>query len=251
MRNLLFAIAFDGANYHGWQVQTNGISVQETVQDALEKVCGKRENIIGCSRTDAGVHANMYCFNMRTESSISCNRFIGALNANLPEDIAVSNCIEVAYDFHARYHCTSKEYIYNIWNAYYPNPFLTKFSYQYKHRLDEKSMQNQALDFIGKYDYASFCSANSKVRDTVRDVKKFSVERDGNLITLSVEADGFLYNMVRIMIGTLIRIEEDRIPRGSIKSILQSGDRSRAGVTVPAKGLFLNRVNYPEINIES
>ena len=124
MRNLLLTISFDGTAYHGWQVQENAVTVQQTLQDAMEHICSKRDNVVGCSRTDAGVHANMYCCNIRTESAIECKKLVGALNAVLPRDIAALDCKEVDYDFHARYDCKSKEYIYKIWNSPNKNPFL-------------------------------------------------------------------------------------------------------------------------------
>ena len=124
MRNLLLTIQFDGSAYHGWQVQQNAVTVQETLQDALQQICRNRDNIVGCSRTDAGVHANMYCCNMRTESPIECSKLVNALNALLPRDIAALSCEEVDFDFHARYDCKSKEYIYKIWNSPNKNPFL-------------------------------------------------------------------------------------------------------------------------------
>ncbi len=136
MRNLLVTIAYDGTDYHGWQVQPNGETVQQKVQDAIEKILGKRENIIGCSRTDSGVHANGFCFNMRTESEMNCYRFIGAMNAVLPDDIAVKDCREVPLDFHARYDCLGKEYIYKIWNSHQRNPFCEDRYLNYKLPLD-------------------------------------------------------------------------------------------------------------------
>ncbi|NLP47851.1 MAG: tRNA pseudouridine(38-40) synthase TruA [Clostridiales bacterium] len=246
MRNLLFSLSYDGSQYHGWQVQKNSLAVQELVQDAIEKATGVRDNIIGCSRTDTGVHAKEYFFNMRTESRLEAWRFPGALNAHLPSDIAVRSCSEVAYDFNARYDCLSKEYVYLIWNARERNPFLDKYALHYRYLLDEGKMQKEADCFVGRHDFAAFCSANSKVMKTERRVNKFEVEREGDKICLTVEADGFLYNMVRIMVGTLLRIEEGKIQRESIPYIIASKNRAEAGMTAPAQGLFLNRVFYPE-----
>lgn len=247
MRNLFFTITFNGTAYHGWQVQTNGTSVQQTIQDAIEKVLGERGNVVGCSRTDAGVHANMYCFNMRTKSGCNCNHLVCALNANLPFDIAVLSCVETRYDFHARYHCISKEYIYKIWNSPVRNPFKQGYALHYKYPLDEKMLQNEANAFLGEHDYKSFCSAHSTIVSTVRTVSKFTVERFGDEIIFTVEADGFLYNMVRIMIGTLLRIAQGKIEKGSIPAIITAKDRSKAGITVPPNGLYLNKVNYSSV----
>lgn len=244
MRNLLLTISFDGTAYHGWQVQENAVTVQQTLQDALEHICSKRDNIVGCSRTDAGVHANMYCCNVRTESPIECRKLVGALNAVLPEDIAALDCIEVDYDFHARYDCKSKEYIYRIWNSPNKNPFLYNYSLHYKYPLDAEFLDRQAKAFIGTHKFDSFCAAGSSVEDTERTVMNAAVERDGDTVIFRVEANGFLYNMVRIMVGTLIDISRGKIPADSIDKIIQAENRSAAGYTAPAHGLYLNKINY-------
>ncbi len=244
MRNLLLTISFDGTNYHGWQVQDNAVTVQQTLQDALEKICSNRDNIVGCSRTDAGVHANMYCCNMRTENPIECRKLVGALNAILPRDIAALDCKEVDYDFHARYDCKSKEYIYKIWNSPNKNPFNFNHSLHYKYPLDEKFLSEQAKAYIGTHHFDSFCAAGSSVEDTERTVMNATVEREGDMVIFRVEADGFLYNMVRIMAGTLIDISRGKIPADSIGQIIEARNRFAAGYTAPARGLFLNKIHY-------
>jgi tRNA pseudouridine38-40 synthase len=244
MRNLLLTISFDGTNYHGWQVQDNAVTVQQTLQDALEQICSSRDNIVGCSRTDAGVHANMYCCNMRTENPIDCRKLVGALNAILPRDIAALDCKEVDYDFHARYDCKSKEYIYKIWNSPNKNPFNFNHSLHYKYPLDEKFLSEQAKAYIGTHHFDSFCAAGSSVEDTERTVMNATVEREGDMVIFRVEADGFLYNMVRIMAGTLIDISRGKIPADSIGQIIEARNRFAAGYTAPARGLFLNKIHY-------
>ena len=244
MRNLLLTISFDGSAYHGWQVQENALTVQQTLQDALEHICQRRDNVVGCSRTDAGVHANMYCCNIRTESGIDCKKLVGALNAVLPRDIAAMDCCEVDFDFHARYDCKSKEYIYKIWNSPNKNPFLYDYSLHYKYPLDEKFLDAQAKAFIGTHHFDSFCAAGSSVADTERTVMNASVERDGDMVIFRVEANGFLYNMVRIMTGTLIDISRGKIPADSIGAIIESRSRFAAGHTAPAHGLYLNKIFY-------
>ncbi|MGN1478807.1 MAG: tRNA pseudouridine(38-40) synthase TruA [Acutalibacteraceae bacterium] len=246
MRNLLVTIAYDGTDYHGWQVQPNGATVQQTVQDAIQKIIGKREDIVGCSRTDSGVHANNFCFNMRTDSPINCFRFVGAMNAVLPDDIAVKDCKEVPYEFHARYDCLGKEYIYKIWNSYQKNPFYTGRSYHYKRHIDEKLLKESAAAFVGKHDFSAFCASGSSVESFERTVEYFDVLRDGDEVVFRVKADGFLYNMVRIMSGTLIEISEGKIAPDSIGSIIDSRRRSQAGRTLPSCGLYLNKVFYKE-----
>ena len=244
MRNLLLTISFDGTAYHGWQVQENAITVQQTLQDALEHICSKRDNVVGCSRTDAGVHANMYCCNIRTESGIECNKLVGALNAVLPRDVAALECKEVDYDFHARYDCKSKEYIYKIWNSPNKNPFLYNYSLHYKYPLDEEFLSQQAKAFIGTHYFDAFCAAGSSVEDTERTVMNACVEREDDMVIFRVEADGFLYNMVRIMTGTLIDISRKKIPADSIEQIILSKNRAAAGYTAPAHGLYLNKIHY-------
>ncbi len=244
MRNLLFTISFCGTAYHGWQVQNNAVTVQQTVQDAVEKIIRKRENIVGCSRTDAGVHANMYCFNMKTESLIPCEKLVTAINAMLPDDISVLDCVEKEESFHARYDCKRKEYKYLILNSKINNPFLTDRALLYPYPLDESFLDEQAKQFIGRYDYSAFCNSGSSVEDTVRNVFSADVGREGDTVTFTVSADGFLYNMVRIMVGTLLDISSGKIPENTIKDIILSKNRDMAGCTAPACGLYLNKVEY-------
>ena len=244
MKNYLVTIAYDGTDYHGWQVQPNGITVQQTVQDAVEKILGKRENIIGCSRTDAGVHANEFCFNMRTHKDIIPFRFVGGMNAVLPDDIAVKNCQEVDIDFHARYDCKGKEYVYKIWNSPSRNPFCEGRYLHYKKKIDASFLNEQAQKFVGKHDFSSFCASKSSVEDTVRTVEYFSVSSSEEEVIFKVKADGFLYNMVRIMIGTLLEVSEGKIPADTIGDIIESKSREKAGRTVPPYGLYLNKVFY-------
>ncbi|MBR6004772.1 MAG: tRNA pseudouridine(38-40) synthase TruA [Clostridia bacterium] len=244
MRNLLLELAYNGKAYHGWQVQENAPTVQQTFQDAWEQITGTRDNVTGCSRTDTGVHANMFCCNIRTETPLDCEKLITALNAVLPEDIAVRKCIEVPFEFHARYDCVSKEYIYRILNSPVPSPFLNGLVWQYKYPLDEKLLDRCAKHFLGKHDFSAFCSAGSSVEDTVRTVKNAQVSRQGNEVVFTIEADGFLYNMVRIITGTLIAVSQGKIKEEDIPSIIESKDRSLAGPTAPPHGLYLNKVSY-------
>ena len=249
MRNLLLRLMYDGSAYHGWQVQPNGITVQEKLQNAIEQILGVRESVTGCSRTDSGVHARDFCCNIRTENEIDCYRFVGSLNAVLPDDISVKSCVEVSPDFHARYDSDGKRYVYRVWNTNYKNPFLTRYAYHYKNTLDADFLNEQAQAYIGTHDFKGFCSSGSSVEDTVRTVRSFSVERQGEEVLFTVEADGFLYNMVRIMVGTLIEISENRIKKDTLKDIIDSGDRMCAGRTAPPQGLYLDKVFYSEDKI--
>lgn len=244
MKNLLLRLTYDGTAYHGWQVQPNGITVQEKVQDAVETITAVRENVTGCSRTDAGVHANDFCCNFRTESSMDCFRMTGALNAVLPPDIRVKECVQVPDSFHARYSCTGKRYVYKIWNENYQNPFYINYACHYKQHLDEILLNDAAQSFLGTHDFSAFCAAGSSVIDTVRTVKSIGVERKGSFIILNITADGFLYNMVRITVGTLLETAEKRIGPDEIKDIISGCDRKRAGRTAPPQGLYLDKVFY-------
>lgn len=244
MRNLLMTIQYDGSAYHGWQVQSNALTVQEVFQNAVEKVFRSRLDIKGCSRTDSGVHANMYCVSLKTDMNIDCLGVLRAMNTALPPDIAVIDCREVPSDFHPRYSCKSKEYVYKIYNGSIRNPFLQKYAFHYRYALDAELMDREAQAFLGKHDFSGFCSSRSDIEDTVRCVKNVSVKREGDMVLFTVEADGFLYNMVRIMVGTLLFVNEGKIKPGELKDVIESKDRSRAGKTAPPQGLYLNRVNY-------
>lgn len=244
MRNLLITLRFDGREYHGWQVQPNAATVQQCVQDAVEGVTGVRSAVTGCSRTDAGVHAMMYCCNFRTEHAIPCERVAAALNAHLPRDIAVYGCKEVPADFHARYDCTGKEYVYRIWNSRARNPFWEGQALHYPYVIDVAYLNQEAQDFVGRHDFSAFCAAGGSVVDKVRTVRRACVVRKGEIVSFHVEADGFLYHMVRIMTGTLLNLEQGKLRPSAIPILLAQGERSRAGVTAPPQGLYLNRVFY-------
>lgn len=245
IRKLLITISYDGKNYHGWQIQNNAITIQEVFQNALKQVVGQYWDLKGCSRTDSGVHANMYCISVKITHPIQTERLKAALNRWLPESVVCLDCKEVGLDFHARYDCKSKQYIYKIWNSPQRNPFLNGYALHYRYPLDENFLNKASQAFVGKHDFTSFCTLDKRdMCDFTRNVKEFSVERDGNLVTLTVEADGFLYNMVRIMVGTVLYISQGKIKENEIESIILKKDRAYAGPTAPACGLYLNKVNY-------
>lgn len=244
MRNLLVEISYDGSHYHGWQIQKNAVTVQEIFQNAVEKVFRSRPDIKGCSRTDSGVHANSYFVSFKTDKNIDAERIVTALNTYLPKDIAVLSCKEVDDDFHARYSVKTKEYIYKLYNGKIRNPFYHNYAYHYRYHIDADYLNSEAKAFIGTHDFSGFCSANSGVEDTVRTVKNFEVFRKDDMVYFKVEANGFLYNMVRIMVGTLLFINEGKIKQGELKTVIESRNRKLAGKTAPPDGLYLNKVNY-------
>ncbi|MBQ2676507.1 MAG: tRNA pseudouridine(38-40) synthase TruA [Clostridia bacterium] len=244
MPRFLMTICYDGTKYHGWQVQENAVTVQPTVQDALQQIIGVRPDICGCSRTDSGVHALEYCFHFDYDGNIPCKNLVNALNTKLPTDIAAVDCVQVAEDFHARYSVASKEYVYKILNSPQRNPFYEDYAWFVKTPLDAQLMDKAAKKFVGTYDFIGFCSSGSSVQDTVRNVKSASVHREGDTVIFKVEADGFLYNMVRIMVGTLMDVAYGKTSVDDIEKIILSKDRNQAGITAPAKGLYLNKVIY-------
>lgn len=245
MRNLLLKIAYDGARYHGWQIQQNAVSVQQVFQEALYRLLGEQTDIKACSRTDTGVHAREFCISFRTKCDIPEGRFPFALNRFLPPDIAVLSCGERDQDFHARYSCKGKQYCYEIWNAEIRNPFLDGHALHYWHPLDAVLLDGAAKSYLGAHDFTSFCTLDQrKIGDMTRTVTEAGVRREGHKVVFTVAADGFLYNMVRIMVGTLLRVQQGKIPADGIAAVIAAHDRGAAGPTAPACGLYLNQVYY-------
>lgn len=244
-RNILVILSYDGSRYHGWQVQKNALTVQEVFQNALEKIINEKVDIKGCSRTDTGVHANMYAVNFKTSSKIRCENIVYALNRFLPKDIAAIKSSEVPLDFHARYSCKGKEYIYKIWNNKIRNPFINNRALHYWYPLDENYLNSAAQMFIGSHDFTSFATLDKReTKNMIRNIEKFNVYRNGDMVEFKVKADGFLYNMVRIMSGTLLRIAQNKIKPEDIPRIIESKNRKNAGPTAPPEGLYLNKVFY-------
>ena len=245
MRKLLVELSYTGAGFHGWQFQKNACSVAQTVQDGLEAVLKQRAPVTGCSRTDAGVHANQFYFHTVTQAAIPCDKLVYALNAVLPDSIAAKSCREVEESFHARYSVQWKRYLYRIHNHPVKDPFSRGLCLRYPRRLDEKLLHRAAQDFVGTHDFSAFCAAGGKeMESNVRTIYSASVMRRGDQVFFSVEGNGFLYHMVRIMVGTLLEISEKTIPPHAIPEILAGRDRSRAGRTAPAQGLYLDHVEY-------
>ena len=244
-RNLLLKLAYDGTRYHGWQIQENAVTVQQVFQEALCKVTGRQEDLKACSRTDTGVHAREFCVSLKTESPIPEERLVAALNHYLPQDMAVRSCQRVGEDFHARYSCKGKEYCYEIWNHPVREPFLAGRALHYWYPIDEALLDQAARHYLGSHDFSSFCTLDKRERgDLTRRVFTSRVERRGDLVVFTVGADGFLYNMVRIMVGTLLRVQQGKFSPEDIPAILEAKDRKAAGPTAPACGLYLNRVFY-------
>lgn len=244
MRNIAMRLMYDGTNYHGWQVQKNDVTVAGTLEAVLSKLCGHIVKLTGCGRTDAGVHAKCYCANFRSDTRIPADRLPLAVNSLLPDDISVTHAIDVPQNFNAILSCIQKEYTYIICNSRLRDPFLRNRAYFYPVPLDLEVMQSAARHFVGTHDFAAVRSVGTETKTTVRTVSYCNVETDGNLINMSIAADGFLYNMVRTIMGTLIYCSEGKIDHKDIPSLLKSGDRQLAGPTVPPGGLYLSRLWY-------
>ncbi len=246
LKRVKLTVAYEGTAYAGWQIQKNAVSVEEVLNGAISELVGEDITVIGASRTDAGVHAlgNVAVFD--TESRIPADKFSYALNERLPEDIRIQGSCEVAPDFHPRYCESVKTYEYCILNHRFQIPAYRHNTYFYHRPLDVEAMQRAACILVGEHDFASFCSAHAQVRDTVRTVCEIQVRREAPLVRIRVSGTGFLYNMVRIIAGTLIQVGIGRLSDEDVRRILDSRDRNEAGPCAPAIGLTLIGIEYRE-----
>ena len=235
-----------GTAYHGWQVQKNAVSVAETLEKALATVVCHPVKCTGAGRTDAGVHAEVYIANFRTTSRIPCDRIPLAVNTRLPDDIVVVKATEVPDDFNAIGSCLKKEYTYRIYNSRLGNAFYVNRAWFYPRHLDEHVMQRAADCFVGTHDFSAVRAAGTEVRSPIRTVYYFDISRTGDLIECRVCANGFLYNMVRAMVGTCVYAAEGKFGPEDVSAILESKNRTAAGPTVPPGGLYMTRLWYNE-----
>ena len=243
----LLTLAFDGTEYCGFPVQPNGRSVAAAFQDGLEAVIGRRPDIKGCSRTDAGVHALGFALSFEADLRIPPEKLPLALNTKLPRDIRVLSARAGPDGFHARYAAHTKTYLYRIRNSPIDSPFEERYYCRIPGRLDVERMQRAAAHFVGTHDFLALCAAHSSAAahgDTVRTITACGAERHGDMVEITVTADGYLYNMVRILAGTLCEAGAGRLDPEAVPAILASRDRRLAGPTLPAKGLFLHHVDY-------
>ena len=244
MKRVGLVVAYDGTNYSGWQIQPNGITIQGVLNDALSDLLGEKIEIMGASRTDAGVHAmgNVAVFD--TDTRIPGEKISYALNQRLPEDIRIQLSEEVEPDFHPRYCDSEKTYEYRILNRKFQVPTERLYSYFYHYKLDVDKMREATSYLIGRHDFASFCGTGAQVKSTVRTITGIDVWRDGDIVTIRVKGEGFLYNMVRIIAGTLIQVGNGQYPPERVKKILDACDRSVSGPTAPAHGLTLIGIEF-------
>jgi tRNA pseudouridine38-40 synthase len=233
-----------GTDFHGWQRQANAPTVQQAMETAIYKASGKAVYLSGCGRTDAGVHASYYVASCMLDAAIPMLRLPAALNAYLPDSVAVRRAVAVPDDFDARFSCISKEYTYLILNQPVRDPFWRRRAGFYGRPLDIAAMSAAAKVFEGQHDFAALMSAGSPVKSTVRRIFYCTVTADGPMIRIAVRADGFLYNMVRAITGTLIYCGVGKLTPADVAEILQSGDRRRAGPTAPPEGLYLSALTY-------
>lgn len=247
MRTIKLTLAYDGTDYAGWQVQPGEKTVQEAVERAVEKITGERIRVIASGRTDAGVHALAQVVGFRTESQLAADVFQRALNAELPRDIAVLKAADAADDFHPIRDAVRKRYRYVIHDGPVRDIFRRRYCWQYHNRLDHAAMSRAAQALLGTHDFSSFETAGAERKDSIRTVYELQVERgrgvEEDLITIEIEADGFLYNMVRAIVGTLVEVGRGAQPECWVAEVLAAADRRAAGPTAPPQGLFLVRVD--------
>lgn len=237
-------VAYDGTNYCGWQIQPNVTTIEGIINKELSRLLKEDITVIGASRTDSGVHAfgNVAVFD--TNTRIPANKISYALNQSLPEDIVIQSSHEVPEDFHPRYCDCIKTYEYKILNANFPEPTKRLYTHFVYKCLDIEAMSKAATYLIGRHDFVSFCSSNTQVKDTTREIYSVDILNDNNVITIRIRGNGFLYNMVRIIAGTLIQVGSKFIEPEKVKEILEAKDRTTAGPTAPAKGLTLVGIEY-------
>lgn len=243
-KRIKLIISYDGTNYCGWQIQINGITVEEVINRELSRLLGEETAVIGASRTDSGVHAlgNVAVFD--TFSKIPPEKMCFALNQRLPKDIRIQESVEVPLTFHPRYCDSIKTYEYKILNRRFDIPTMRLYTHFIYMPLNEKKMKEAAEYLTGKHDFKSFCSSRTQVTDTVRTVYNIDVLKSGEIISIRISGNGFLYNMVRIIVGTLIKVGLGVYPPEHVKEILEAKDRNVAGPKAPAEGLTLIGIEY-------
>lgn len=242
--NIKLTIQYDGTAYHGWQIQPNGNTIEAELLNAIYRITGEKVKLVGCGRTDAGVHAIKYVCNFHTNSKIPTERYPFALNTYLPNDIVCKSAEISADDFNANKSALGKRYIYRIYNSDIPDAFWGRYAWHYKYKLNTENMVRAACAFIGEHDFIGFASSGFTVKTTIRKIYSLDVLKKDDIITIDIFGNGFLYNMVRIIAGTLVYVGCEKLMPDDIPSIIASKDRKRAGITAPPHGLCLKEVYY-------
>ncbi|MCI5636117.1 MAG: tRNA pseudouridine(38-40) synthase TruA [Sarcina ventriculi] len=244
MRNIKLTIEYDGTRYYGWQRQPIGNTIQQELEKAISKVIKKYVEVIGSSRTDSGVHAKGYVANFKTNVKMPAEKFRDAINCKLPRDIVIIKSEEVDLDFHARYSSKGKTYCYTILNREYPCAINKDYVYYYRWKLNVEEMKKACKYFLGTHDFKAFQTPGGSVKTSIRTISDLHIETNVDKIKIYISADGFLYNMVRIIVGTLILVGSNKIKEDFVKNIIESGVRQNAGKCAPANGLCLEKVFY-------
>ncbi len=246
VKNIALLLSYNGQSFHGWQSQKNSNSIQDTLNSAASSLFNEDVKLVGCGRTDAGVHAKNYFASFRTESEIPLDKLPFGFNAYLPPDISVKRAFEVTPDFHPVRSCIEKEYTYYIYTSQVRDPFLEGRALHNRMPLNIDLMKIAAGQFTGTHDFSAVRSLGTPIKSTVRTIFACDIEENKNLCSIRISANGFLYNMARAIVGTLLDVSNKKIPADSISDILESKDRSRAGATAPAHGLYMTRIVYPD-----
>jgi tRNA pseudouridine38-40 synthase len=246
MRTLKLTIEYDGTDFNGWQVQAQGRTVQGELEKVLSKIFKKpRVVVIGSGRTDSGVHAKGQVAHFRVDTDMPLDEICRALNFNLPPDVVINTVEEVAHDFHAQFDARLKTYSYTVLNRRFPSPLERRRCYFFPRKLNVTLMKAEAAGLVGKHDFSSFANVNlSRKGDAVRTIERLEINKDGDYIVFLIESDGFLYKMVRNIVGTLLEVASGRFPPGSIKKMIKEKDRRAAGFAAPSQGLCLEEVKY-------
>lgn len=244
MRNIKLTIQYDGTNYHGWQRQKNALSIQKIIEDNLGRILNHKVTLYASGRTDAGVHALGQVGNFHTTSKLTPDVIKKALNSMLPQDIVITESVEVEEKFHARYQAKSRVYQYLIWNYKIPSPFFRRYSWFVATKLDLVKMQEAGSLLIGRHDFSSFQGANRTESSPIRKIIKIEIKNIGRFLIFTIEADSFLRHMVRNIVGTLVEVGKGKLSLDDFKKIIISKDRTKAGPAAPAHGLFLREVKY-------
>lgn len=244
MRNIALLLQYKGTSYHGWQRQENAVTIQQVMEDAIKKACQAHSSLYGCGRTDTGVHALRYVCNFHSETKIPDDKISYALNCLLPDDIRVLDAKTVPEDFHSRYSIQKKSYKYKILNTPHGDVFQKDLAWHYRYALDVDKMNKACTHFLGEHDFSAFCATGAQTKDFVRTIYSLTLNQNGLTIELDICGNGFLYNMVRIIAGTLAYVGDGRISPDEIGDIITSCDRTRAGITAPPHGLYMADAVY-------
>ena len=244
MRNIALSLQYKGSLYHGWQTQENAVTVQQILETAIQKVCKESVTLHGCGRTDAGVHALNYVCNFNSQTKIPDEKIPFALNCVLPDDIRIMKAKTVDNDFHARFSVKKKRYIYKVLNSQHSDVFMKDLAWHYRRNIDMEKVKKACEAFLGEHDFSAFCAAGAQTNTHTRTIYSLDAQKNDNIITIDICGNGFLYNMVRIIAGTLAYVGDGRIDADDVSKIIESRDRRLAGITAPAYGLYMADVEY-------